>query len=81
MEKRNVGSDGLIDEEPDSRCSWCGTDPEEVCDELNLLQVLIEGSVGMKENQRLRALDRIYEIRHLVRERTNIVRGPWLLGV
>jgi len=63
-------------------CKDCGTDPEGMNIELNKLQVLIEGAGGMIESKRLIALDRIYDLRHLIGELTvnNLHLRPWKYG-
>ncbi len=62
--------------ENSERCDSCGTDPGEVCTELNKLQVLIEAR-RVRENEGL-ILDQIYEIRHLLKTSPdNVIAGPW----
>lgn len=62
----------------EERCSWCGTDAEAIGFELNKLQSLVEMR-EMSEGTRLRCLDHIFEIRLMLKERSNLVVGPWKL--
>jgi len=55
------------------KCDWCGTDPDRIAEELSCIQSILECSRDdMAEGDRLRCLDHVFEIRLLLRERSDM---------